>query len=139
VVNQTSVASAFPALVKAQYISLVTFRKSGVGVPTPVWFVEHDGKLYVQTEPPAGKLKRIRNNGRVTVAACNAMGKVSGPVTEAHAAILTDAAKITLAESMLAKKYGLLRIGFNMMLSLNAAIRRHPHPGRAYIVIETNR
>ena len=45
-----------------KYVSLVTFRKNGVPVYTPLWFAEQDGKLYVQTRNDSGKYKRIRNN-----------------------------------------------------------------------------
>jgi hypothetical protein len=30
-----------------KYINLTTFRKNGQAVPTPVWFVVRDGRLYV--------------------------------------------------------------------------------------------
>jgi general stress protein 26 len=48
-----------------KYISLTTFRKNGVGVPTPVWFGENGDKLYVMTRSDMGKVKRIRNNPAV--------------------------------------------------------------------------
>jgi hypothetical protein len=50
------------------YINLTTFRKIGQEVPTPVWFAEMDGKLYVFTGAQTGKAKRIRANGRARVA-----------------------------------------------------------------------
>jgi len=44
----TSMPSQIPAAIQNQkYISLTTFRKNGTGVPTPVWFGEDSGKLYV--------------------------------------------------------------------------------------------
>ena len=51
-----------------KYICLKTFRKSGVAVNTPVWFAEHDSKLYAKTRIGSGKSKRIRNNPNVLVA-----------------------------------------------------------------------
>ena len=73
-------ASQIPAEIQsAKYIALTTFRKSGVGVVTPVWFGEEDGKLYVVTFTTAGKTKRIRNNPQVRVAPCTVRGKVTGP------------------------------------------------------------
>lgn len=71
-----------------KYISLTTFRKNGVGVPTPVWFGEEDGKLYVMTISSMGKVKRIRNNAQVKVAPCTIRGKVTGPEFAANARIL---------------------------------------------------
>src|SRR5215470_15122623 len=53
-----------------KYLSLTSFRKSGVPVRTPVWFAEAEGKLYLFTNPKSGKAKRIRNNPRVLIAPC---------------------------------------------------------------------
>ena len=71
--------SQIPAPIQGQkYISLTTFRKTGVGVATPVWFGEEDGKLYVMTRGDMGKTKRIRNNPQVRVAPCTMRGTVTG-------------------------------------------------------------
>jgi hypothetical protein len=43
-----------PPIQGQKYISLTTFRKNGVGVATPVWFGEADGKLYVMTRSDMG-------------------------------------------------------------------------------------
>ena len=52
-----------PAEIHGQgYISLATFRKSGVAVYTPIWFAEENNKLYFMTNSKLGKCKRIRNN-----------------------------------------------------------------------------
>ena len=78
-----------PAVIHGQkYISLGTFRKSGVKVATPVWFGEDDARLYVMTRSDMGKTKRIRNNPQVTVAPCTMRGKVTGPEVAAMARIL---------------------------------------------------
>jgi hypothetical protein len=82
-------ASQIPGEIKNQkYISLTTFRKNGVGVATPVWFGEDDGKLYVMTISTMGKTKRVRNNPQVRVAPCTIRGKVTGPEFPATARIL---------------------------------------------------
>lgn len=78
-----------PAAIHSQkYVSLTTFRKNGVGVPTPVWFGEADNKLYVMTRSDMGKAKRIRNNPQVKVAPCTMRGKVTGPEFAATARLL---------------------------------------------------
>ena|ERR1700733_11614179 len=71
-----------------KYISLTTFRKSGTGVATPVWFGEDGDRLYVMTRSDMGKTKRIRNNAQVMVAPCTIRGKVTGPQVTAAARIL---------------------------------------------------
>src|ERR1700723_3032163 len=81
--------SQIPAPVQAQkYISLTTFRKTGAGVATPVWFGEEGGKLYVMTRSDMGKAKRIRNNPQVRLAPCTIRGKVTGPEFAATARLL---------------------------------------------------
>jgi PPOX class probable F420-dependent enzyme len=60
-------------------VDLVTFRRSGAAVHTPVWFGEANSKMYVMTSSKLGKYKRIRNNPRVAVAPCTMRGKVIGP------------------------------------------------------------
>ena len=60
-----------------KYVCLTTFRKSGIGVVTPVWFAERDNKLYVKTRIESGKSKRIRNNPSVRVAPCTIRGKIT--------------------------------------------------------------
>jgi uncharacterized protein len=72
-------SSQIPSAIRNQrYISLKTFRKNGLGVATPVWFGEDEGKLYVMTRSDMGKTKRIRNNSKVTVAPCTIRGRLTG-------------------------------------------------------------
>lgn len=72
------------------YIDLVTFRKTGAGVHTPVWFAEVDGRLYIFTSPKSGKMKRIRNNPRVEVAPSTMRGRPLGPHVPATARVASD-------------------------------------------------
>lgn len=103
-------AMALPREISQQrYISLVTFRKSGTPVPTPVWFGEKNDKLYVMTRTISGKYKRIRNNPKVKIAPCTIRGKVTGPEFAATVRILASeewpAAKKTITD-----KYWLARV-----------------------------
>ena len=93
------------------YISLVTFRKSGVAVPTPIWFGEDDNKIYVMTRSDSGKYKRIRNKPDVRVAPCSIRGKITGPEFEARARIL-PLEDWPRARKTIQKKYWLARIPF---------------------------
>lgn len=100
-------ANPFEALRGENYIDLVTYRKSGVPVHTPVWFAEADGRLFVMTRSDSGKAKRIRNNPRVEVAACTARGRRTGPPIDATAAI-TD--RHDFGRNLIRKKYLLARL-----------------------------
>ncbi|WBB65582.1 PPOX class F420-dependent oxidoreductase [Micromonospora sp. WMMD812] len=68
-----------------KYILLTTFRQDGRSVPTPVWAVRDGDGLAVWTAADSGKVKRIRNNGAVTVAPCDVRGRPHGASVPAHA------------------------------------------------------
>lgn len=80
-------------------MNLETFKKSGQGVKTPVWFAadpsakldSNDAKLYVYTVGVSGKVKRIRNNVNVNIAPCNASGGIRGEWVPARAEIVSGA------------------------------------------------
>ncbi len=90
----------------ARYISLGTFRKSGIRVDTPIWAAPLGGKLYAFTEADSGKVKRLRNSYRAQVARCGARGKLLGDWADARAQIVEDAATIATAYRALHEKYG---------------------------------
>jgi PPOX class probable F420-dependent enzyme len=98
-------AKYFSNLDGHQYMSLTTFRKDGTPVPTPVWFVERDGRLYVTTQGTSGKAKRIRNNGKVTVSPCKVNGEVLGASVEAHARLIDSPQEAESARKLLKGKY----------------------------------
>jgi len=89
-----------------RYLSLATFRRSGVEVRTPVWFAPADGKLYVFTSGDSGKAKRLRNSPRARIAPCDARGGVRGAWREATAHLVTDRALIARAGDALRAKCG---------------------------------
>ena len=94
------------ALKTARYISLVTFRKDGREVATPIWFADLGGKLYAYTDQVSGKVKRIRANGRVKVAPCGAAGGIRGAWTAGMGRVVTDSSLASRAMQALATKYG---------------------------------
>lgn len=90
----------------ARYVSLTTFRKDGTPVATPVWAVADGGELYVWTRSDSWKVKRIRNDGRVTVAACDVRGRLEegAPVTEGQARLL-DEEGLRRVRRLMSRKY----------------------------------
>ena len=104
--------SGFGAFAGKKYLNLESYRKNGAGVQTPVWFAadpstrldSSDANLYVYTTGDSGKVKRIRNNGRVKVAPCNSRGGLLGEWVEAQAQIVTGD-KALHGMSLLNKKY----------------------------------
>jgi PPOX class probable F420-dependent enzyme len=64
--------------VRGKYLSITSYKQNGTAVATPVWFVDQDGRLLVETDAASGKVKRIRHNPAVLVAACAANGRLRG-------------------------------------------------------------
>jgi uncharacterized protein len=107
------------ALAGKKYISLETFRRSGVGVKTPIWFAAGpDGVLYVYTLAQAGKAKRVRANGRARIAACDVRGRVTGDWFDASARVV-EAAEYDVGMGLIDRKYWL----WKWMLDLGARFR----------------
>jgi uncharacterized protein len=92
----------------AKYLNLETFRKTGVGVRTPVWFAQEGDTFYVYTLPDAGKAKRIRNNPKVRVAPCDMRGNLRGAWVDARARIC-EGAEAARGQELLRQKYGWMK------------------------------
>ena len=99
-------ASALSALDRERYVSLETFRKTGRAVATPVWFALAGDRFYVFSEADAGKIKRLRNDPRVRLSACNVRGRVHGEPFAGRAVRRDDAETIERAYAALRAKYG---------------------------------
>jgi PPOX class probable F420-dependent enzyme len=99
-------ASQARALDAARYVSLVTFRRDGRAVATPVWHAEHAGRLYVFTAGDAGKVKRLRRDPRVRLAPCDVRGRVRGSWRDGQARILAGGPAEQAGYAALARKYG---------------------------------
>lgn len=126
---------AFDVLANAKYVSLVTFRRTGDAVPTPVWFALDSGTIYVESGPEAGKVKRVRHTSRVTVAPCKLNGKVTGAALDGQARILTDQAEITAAQAALTRANPLTRTYWYGFLDVLRILRRKPKVALTYIAI----
>jgi PPOX class probable F420-dependent enzyme len=93
-------------LPRSEYVSLTTFRRTGVPVPTPVWAAPDGDELVVWTRADSGKVKRLRHTSRVTVAPCDFRGRLLGPAVEAVAEFVPRAAR-PQAMAALRDAYGL--------------------------------
>jgi PPOX class probable F420-dependent enzyme len=119
--------TGFASLGGHKYLNLETFRKSGQGVSTPVWFAADPSasldsgaaKLYIYTTGNAGKVKRIRNNDHVRVAPCDMRGKLLGEWKDARAEIVTGE-EANRGMRLLNKKY----VPWKQLLDFFAMFRR---------------
>lgn len=99
--------SPLSAFDRQKYLTLETYRKSGVGVCTPVWFATPatgEAKLYIYTSADSGKVARVRRSGAAKIAPCDARGKPIGPWINAHAQIVDDA-EFRFGMGLLDRKY----------------------------------
>ena len=89
-----------------KYLNLETYRKNGQVMLTPVWFVQDGDVFYIRTVADSGKVKRVRNNGKVRVMPCGQSGEPLGMWVDAHAEESTDAATFARVRELLIAKYG---------------------------------
>jgi hypothetical protein len=96
---------------------LVTYRRDGTPVPTPVWAAPAGDILYVRSERASGKVKRLRGDARVLVAPCTVRGRPLGPPFEAWGRVLDGEGQL-IAERTLAARYGLGRELFELAMDI---------------------
>ena len=117
----------FAALGDESFVSLTTFRRSGEAVSTPVWIARDGDDLIVTTPEESGKVKRLRNSGRVEITPSNRMGKVAEGATPVagHARIHGDAASIDRLEKTFSKKY---RLEYRVFMIIEALVAKRKKP-----------
>lgn len=99
---------------RASYMLLTTFRRDGTPVPTPVWVMPADvgwpgtagDQLWVWTNPSAGKVKRLRRDGRCEVAPCTMRGEPLGRSVPAVGRVLPESS-VPRVLAALTRKYRL--------------------------------
>lgn len=101
--------SGFEQLRGHKYCLLLTYKRSGEAVPTPVWFGLGERALYVRSEANVAKVKRIRNDPSVRVAPCSVRGRPLGPPADGRARVLQEPSETDAAEAALQANYGLGR------------------------------
>ena len=121
--SQPAAKDPFAYLVPQEFIVLTTYRKSGTAVPTTVWFAYDQGKIYITT----GKIKRVRNNGRVQMTPSDRVGNLLGqPEVVGEAKEVQNSEGKEQAQAVLQQKYG---EQFQRIASQNTE-------NRTYIVVE---
>lgn len=121
-------------LASARYIRFTNFRRSGEAVSTPVWVAPFGDEVVFSTHPEAGKVKRLRNDPSVEVAASDVRGRVTaGAEVVSGTGRLLPNAEFAAARSALKGKYGWQW----QMLGLGQSLRRlvGRDPGQAFIAV----
>ncbi|MEV0562501.1 PPOX class F420-dependent oxidoreductase [Dactylosporangium sp. NPDC050588] len=105
---------------RRKQVALTTFRKDGTPVSTAVWHVVDGDEVLILTEPGSGKVKRLRNSGRVVVAPSDIRGRVpeGAPSFEGTARLVEDADGVDRIRRAIGRRYISSRIGnwFNRLL-----------------------
>ena len=101
--------TTFDTLADEGFISLTTFRKSGVGVPTTVWVGRDGDALLVTTPRGSGKVKRLGRDPRVEMSPSSRFGNVDDDALTVTGVgeILDDAAARERCNDVMVEKYGL--------------------------------
>jgi uncharacterized protein len=122
--DQALPTAAIPVFA-GRYLSVTSFKRDGTAVATPVWFVQENGRLLVETDADSYKVKRIRRNPSVRVAVCSATGRLRGDMVSARAELLPDS-EVSRVEQLLARKYRVDTMIIKPIRFVQAAM----HPGR---------
>lgn len=119
-----------------KFVSLTTFKRNGDAVATPLWLVTDGGQLVFWTPADSWKVKRLRRDARVTMAACSRSGKVRpGEQTVAgRGEVVEDAAEVRRVEGLFRRKYGL---GYRVVTGIERLIRSG-HSRRALIRVNVD-
>ena len=113
-----------------EYINLVTYKKDKTPVTTPVWVADFSDSLVVTTSINAGKVKRVRNNGKATIYTTNQNGsKKLSPSLDLEASLIEDVDMKKQAADTIRKKYGMIA----------KIIMKGPDINRAIIKLEERR
>ena len=91
-----------------RYCAVVTYRRSGEAVPSPVWFGVGDGKVFFHTGETFAKTRRIRSNPEVRVAPCSFRGRPLGPPFVGRARVVDPPGEAD-AERHIQANYGWIR------------------------------
>jgi uncharacterized protein len=102
---------------ETRHICVRSFRRNGQPVDTPVWFTVFGGVIYLRTVAASGKVKRIRNDGRVAVAPCTETGEPTGPFSAGMAGIVAaDHPDLAAVDRRLDEKYGAERAAMTRLM-----------------------
>ena len=97
------------ALAAQKFVSLTTYKKNGDAVATPMWVGRDGDHLFVWTPADSAKIKRVRNDPRVTLVPCGRFGKPNNdaePVA-GTAEVITEPATVRRLAEVIRHKYGL--------------------------------
>jgi uncharacterized protein len=124
--------------ISGKYVSLVSFKRDGTPVATPLWFVADGERLLAITDAQSAKVKRIRRTPEVTIAACRASGRVTGEPVDARAEVLPPG-ELDHAAELIARKYRVDRVLILPIYNLVQRLRGKRQSGEPALLAITTR
>ena len=115
-----TVPSALAEMADHRFVSLTTFRRTGVPVASPVWIARDGDALVVTTIADSGKVKRLRRDPRVELRPCSRRGVVADDAP-AVSAVASIEAPSDGAVGALRRKYGL---EYRIITTVEKVLRR---------------
>jgi uncharacterized protein len=130
----TAQPTGFSSLEGKPYLSITTFRRDGTEASTPVWFVSDDlrRRLFVATGAKTWKMRRIRRDPHVRVAACTSRGKVKGEPIDGVARVVDEEPLVRRLQS---EKYGWQKWLVESAYGLGRAVTRKPAEESVFLEI----
>ena len=86
---------------------LLTRRRDGRLVPTPLTFAREGGRVLVRTDARSPKVARARRYPEAILAPCGPRGRPVGPALAVRARVLTAPGEREAAEAAITARYGL--------------------------------
>lgn len=91
---------------RGKHALLVTYKRDGTPIPSPVWFARDAHRVYVWTEVNALKAKRLRRDPRALLATCTARGVPLGDPVAARGRILEEESERRHAAAVIRRTWG---------------------------------
>jgi PPOX class probable F420-dependent enzyme len=114
--NQPAVGT-LDAIAGRKNALVVTFRRDGSPVATPVWAALAGGRIFVRSERASGKVTRLRRRPHALIAPSTRQGRAVGPPLEVTGRVLAGAEEF-VAERALRERYGLGRDLFERTMDI---------------------
>jgi PPOX class probable F420-dependent enzyme len=109
-----------------KYLSVATFRRGGVAVPTATGIVAlDDGRVGFWTSSPAGKTKRLRNDPRVTLQPNDSRGRVK-PAPCSPSWRSADGPDLAAIQAKVRAEHG-------VMVPISKLLNTHGHVGKGSV------
>jgi uncharacterized protein len=104
-------SNAEQTISQEKYVSVATFRKTGVAVATATWVVPLDGgRVGVLTSSASGKAKRLRSNPSVTLEPSDVRGRAKAGTTPVSGTVelVTTGPDFEAIAAKMKAKYGVM-------------------------------